>query len=366
MKRVILEGCNGAWAQERYLPFLIKEAARGDIELWVVDMGNNIKLGSLQKDWQVAQNKNRSYYLNKNKDIKIYSELSNVKYVFIAAPDQFHSKIARYWLDGLAPEGIIFIEKPLDASMGAALKLKEKIEEKGEEAVFAFDHYLARARPFLHDKDYYLKEIGGVEKIEFYILEPSKIPLEREKALDKGMIFDLFCHVLALVCTVVNQDLTCSATKLQAVKLGDVKAARYVGCPIKGETFAQINFVVNNDIQVVSAVGKCVGTSEDKFMRLSGPNGKIELDLRPKEGNKFSVFDSEGKQQKQGRLNEKHVESFLKGILQGKEHPLSVPGVLTFDIALEILKIMGEAKRQIGKIPDYTCQESISHILERF
>lgn len=248
--------------------------------------------------------------------------------------------------------------------MGSAIKLKKKIEGKrGKEAVFAFDHYLARVYPFLHDKDYYLKEIGGVEKIEFHILEPSEISLEREKALDKGMIFDLLCHVLALVCAVVNRDLTCLATKLRTVKLENVKAARYVGCPTSGETFAWIKFMVNSDIEVVSAVGKCVGTSDDKFMKLYGSNGAINLDFV---NDMFFVFNSQERQRKQGRLDSRHVESFLEEVLQGKEPPLSVPGVLSFDAALKILELLDEAKRQIDKMPEYRCNESISQILGRF
>ena len=366
MKKVILEGCNGEWAQKCYLPILIGEAAKGEIELWAVDIGNKIELNSpeIEKEWQVTQNKGKACYLNKSKDTQNYRELSNADFVFVVAPDQFHSKIATFWLDRLAPQGKVFIEKPLDASVGAARKLKVKIEETGEDTVFAFDHYLARAYPFLRHKDYYLKEIGGVEKIEFHILEASEIPPERVKALDKGMVFDLFGHVLALVCAVVNQNLTYSATKLRAVKLEKVKAARYVGSPIAEETLAQIKFIINNDIEVVSAVGKCVGTSEDKFMKLYGPNGRIELNFRPR-GSKFCVFDSQGRQVKEKELDSNPVESFLKEVLQGKKHPLSIPGILSFDAAFEILTILDEAKKQISKVPEYQCGNSIGKILER-
>lgn len=367
VKRVILEGCNGEWAQECYLPVLIRKAVGGKIELCAVDIEDKIELNNpeIERLWQVAQSNNRALYLNKSKDIQRYNELSGADYVFIVTPDRFHCEIARFWLDGLTAEGKILIEKPLDACAGSALRLKEKIEgKKGKEAIFAFDHYLASTHPFLQNKASYLTKIGKIQRIKFHILEPAKIPPKREKALDKGIIFDLFCHVLALTCAVINQNLTCSAAKLQTVKLEDVKAARYVGCPISGETFAWIKFIVNHDIKVVSVVGKGVGSSKDKFMRLWGPNGKIELDIRSK-GNKFFIFDSQGRQQKQGRLNSKHVESFLEGILQAKEYPLSIPGVLSFDTALRILEVLDEAKGQIDKMPEYRCNESISEISER-
>ena len=363
---VILEGCNGEWAQERYLPVLIRKAAGGEIELWAVDIEDSIKLGTseIEKDWQIARSKNRAYYLNKDKDTQNYRGLSNADYIFIVTPDQTHCQVAEFWLERLNLKGKLFIEKPLDAYIKAALRLKEKIEGKREkEAVFVFDHYLANTYPFLQNKASYLGEIGEIRKIEYNILEPFGIPQHRVKTLDKGMIFDLFCHVLALVCAVVKQNLTCSETKLRAVQLEDVKAAQYAGCPISGETFAWIKFRVNRDVEVVSAVGKCVGTCEDKFMRLYGSNGNIKLDFVKDE---FSVFDSQGSQRKQGRLNSKYVESFLEGVLLGKERPLLVPGILSFDAALEILTILDEAKQQIGKMPEYRCNESVSEILERF
>ena len=368
MKKVILEGGNGEWARKHYLPVLVRKAAEGGIELWVVDIEDSIKLSTseIEKDWQVAQSKNRARYLNKSKDMQNYRELSNTDYIFIVVPDQFHSEIAAFWLERLAPGGKVFIEKLLDTSVRAACGLKETIEGKGgKEAIFAFDHYLARAYPFLHDKDYYLmlKQIGGVKNIEFHILEDSRISPQREKTLDKGMIFDLFCHVLALVCAVVNQNLTCSATMLQTVRLEKVEAAQYVGSPISGETFARIKFIVNNDIEVDSAVGKCIGTSKDKFMELYGPNGSVKLDFVKDE---YSVIDSQGRQQKQGGLDSKHVETFLEGVLQGKQHSLLLPGVLSFDAALETLTILDEAKKQIDEIPEYQCHESVSDILERF
>ena len=363
VKKVILEGCNGEWAQKYYLPFLVEEAGKGAIELWAVDMESQIKLSdpSVTALWQVAQSKGKACYLDKTKNKESYETVSNVNYVFIVTPDQSHCQIAEFWLERLAPQGKIFIEKPLDASVGTALKLEENIEEKGEEAVFAFDHYLARAYPFLRHKDYYLKEIGGVKNIEFNILEPSRIPRKRANTLDKGMIFDLFCHVLALVCAVVSRDLSCSAGKLPAVKLKGVKAARYAGCPISGETFVWINFMVNRDIEVVSDVGYYVGNKQDKFMKLHGTKGRIEFDFVRDE---FAIFDARDKLLKKEKLLADHVGTYLEKLLPEKKQPLSLPGVLSFDAAFEILKILDKAKQQIGKMPVYQYNDSIDKILE--
>ena len=69
-KKIVLEGSNGDWAQERYLPALTQKVALGEIELWAVDVAEKIKLGSsqLEKDWLAAQNENQAHYLNKYKD----------------------------------------------------------------------------------------------------------------------------------------------------------------------------------------------------------------------------------------------------------------------------------------------------------
>lgn len=365
MKRIVLEGCNGDWSQKQYLPVLAKEAARGNIELWAVDIGDKIKLDSpqLEKDWQVAQRKNRAHYLNK--DTQAYKKLSNVDYVFIVAPDQFHSEITIFWLERLAPEGKIFIEKPLDASLTVAEMLKKHMEAKDvKESVFGFDHYLARAYLFLKDATSHLTKIGRVEKVEVHLLECPPISKQREKTLDKGMIFDLFCHGLTLVGAAVNQNSTCSSAKLQTIKLEKVKAAQYAGCLISGETFALIKFMVNNDIEVVSAIGKCVGVSDDKFMKIYGSEGQMEIDFSTKEDS-FSIIDSHGERKESWRHKPIHVENFLEELLSGTKHPLSLPGVLSFDAALEILSILDRAKRRIGnKMPEYQCNDSIDKILE--
>jgi len=62
LRKIILEGCNGVWAQERYLPFLVEKAVKGEIELWAVDIEDSIKLGTseVKKDWQVARSKNKT------------------------------------------------------------------------------------------------------------------------------------------------------------------------------------------------------------------------------------------------------------------------------------------------------------------
>lgn len=361
--RVILEGCNGDWAQKHYLPPLVEKAAQGAIALWAVDMGDNLKLGALQKDWQAARSEKRAHYLNKEKDRQRYNELSGADYVFIVVPDRLHSKITLHWLERLSPQGKIFIEKPLEASVKTALKLIGEIEARGKrDAVFAFDHYLARAYPILEENASYLEKIGEVSRIEFRLLEASPISPQRIATLDKGMVFDLFCHGLALVGAVLDRTTTCSAATLQAINIKKVTAAQYADSPISSETFAWIMSQAPDDTEIVAALGKCVGKSDDKSLVLEGANGKAKLDF---DRDTFTIFNSQGRQIKNGELFSRHVESFLDDILSGKKHPLSAPGVLGVDAALEILNILDEAKKRITKTPEYQCSESTDEILER-
>jgi predicted dehydrogenase len=291
LKKVILEGCNGDWAhQKRYLPILLGKATQGDIELLAIDIESDIKLSDpmTEKNWEAAGGQ-KARYIRKVDNTLVSNKLPKADYVFIVTPDNVHCEIASFWLERLTPEGKIFIEKPLDASLVSASELKKKITKK--ETVFAFDHYRARSYPFLKNKDKYLKMIGKVNQIKFHILEDEMVPAARAKALDKGMIFDLFCHGLAVLFALKEP------TK---VELKEVKAARYAGSPISGDTFAWIRFVMNNKIQVDSAIGKCVGTSKDKFMSIVGSSGEIFLDFQ---NDKFIVKDLKSKVIEHGDLN---------------------------------------------------------------
>lgn len=357
--KVILEGCNGDWAQKRYLPALVERAAKGDIELLAVDIVPHIQLmdRKVAVSWQTAQEWGKAHYLSKLdvKDKVDYAGVRNVDYVFIVAPDHYHCEIAEFWLERLTAEGRIFIEKPLDASLRSALKLKSKVGKR--DAICAFDHYLARASPFLEKRAEYLRRIGKIARIEFHILEPFGIPANRVKALDKGMIFDLFCHCLALVSAVFDSTSALSNTILQTGKIEGVKAGQYTKCPISGESFAWIKFLIN-EVEVESVVGKCVGTREDKCMMISGLKEQIKLDLLE---DKLYTFDSQKIQQTE--LESKHVESFLDSVLSQETQPFLAPGVINFDTALEILRILDEAKMRIENIPRYRAGQSISSIL---
>jgi len=292
-----------------------------------------------------------AHYLNKVENPSVYYELSEANCVFVVTPDYVHSEVASFWLDRLAPEGKIFIEKPLDASLASAQELKKKITKK--ETVFAFDHYRARSYPFLKHKDDHLKIIGGMDRIKFHILEDSGIPLARAKALDKGMIFDLFCHCLAVLFAFEEP---------QNIKLNEVKAARYIDSPITGDTFAYISFFMNNKIQVDSSVGKFVGTSQEKFMKIIGASGEIYLDFL---NDTFYIIDLQGHQIEKGDLNSNHVESFIDKVLSSNCRPCDVPGIFSFNIAYEILTVLHESIERISWLPSYEHNSTLDQVLKK-
>ena len=363
-KTVILEGCNGEWAQERYLPLLVDRAANGGCELWAIDLDDGILLTNdkIQESWTIAQARGQAHYLSKLKDKQSYNKLLDATHVFIVTPDQYHCQIAEFWLERLAPNGKIFIEKPLDASMRSADELRKDIKrKKQEDTIFMFDHYLARARPLMEDWPRYLKLIGGIEKIDASILESSTIKPNRVKTLEKGIIFDLFGHILALSGALIEQNLTPSPHILQKVEIKGVKAAQYLNSPISGETFSEIRFNINN-VAVTGSMGQGVGREDNKEMTVYGSKGIINLDFQ----NDTFACNPEGQPKSRGKLEARHVETFLEELIGRNKQSISIPGVLDFDAAFEILSILNKAKAQMGKMADYQAGETTDNILKKF
>ncbi|MFO8101530.1 MAG: hypothetical protein R6U37_05100 [Dehalococcoidia bacterium] len=348
MKKIILEGCNTEWAQLHYLPTLLESVQEGKTELLAIGIEPEIRLGDpyIKKLWHVLAHSRSVRYINKND--RQHSDTSDITHVFVVTPDRYHSSVASYWLDHIDPRGNIFVEKPLDVSVLSALALKEKIErEQKRNTVFAFDHYLARAWPFLRLKRECLREIGELKSIDFSILESSSIPPHREQSLDKGIIFDLFCHILAIVGVLVEGDSTVPKLSFQRIKLDKVKVAQYVGCPICGETFALLDFTIG-DLPVRAIMGKYVA-SDTKAMNICGSRGRIQLDFLKDE---FEIFDSQDNRKEYGHLNPQHVEIFIKKAIKEIDVTLS-DGILSFEAAFEILMILNQVKAQIQEMPLY-------------
>lgn len=362
-KVIVLEGCNGDWAQKQYLLPLLKfnneGADKPESDLFAADISKEIRFSStsIAANWHKVLADGKAGYINKNVDKSEYETMATADLIFIVTPPECHIKIAELWLPKLGKAGKIFIEKPIDVSLKEAENFKKFIlQENKKDTVFGFDHYLARTYPFLKNKKHYLNKINKIVRIEFKILENSPIPAERLQTLDSGIIFDLFCHVLSVVITTVSNKQTCSPEQLNDIVIENVVTANCLGSRTKGETFARINFSIKG-IKVDVTLGKCVGNSEEKVMVITGKNGDIKLDFLKDE----FFIDSE----KMGNLNNRHVGTFIKKVLElnEKKSPASIPGVLSFDTALEILRTVTETKNKLHELPNYSCGTSVEEIL---
>lgn len=353
---VVLEGRNSMWSNSKYFPLLNTKTEEGNVELWSVDIKDSTE--------PLVDN---AHYINKYTQINRYFALSNINLVFVVTPPMFHIELAKFWLPKLAKDGKIFIEKPLDDSINKAEDFRNVITKKERQnMIYGFDHYLARAYPFLKDKARYINGIGGIEKIEFRILENSPILLERMQTLNSGIILDLFSHVLSVVSATLSQKPLCTAEFINNVSIDDIFKAKYHDSPISNETFAQIGFTVNG-IKIDASLGKCVGSSEEKSMILNGERGQIILDF----SNDLFYKDTISNESCLGTLNPNHVETYLEKVLEldKKGTPLLIPGVFSFDTALKILEKSEEAKNKIdntitNKMPEYQCGASLEGILK--
>ncbi len=343
-KKVVLEGCNGEWAQKHYLPFLIEKAMIRDITLWAVDIQPDIKPSSTDSHslWRIAEGKGRAHYLNADKGRESLGVPRNVDYVFIVTPDRCHCEVAEFWLSRLGIEGKIFIEKPLDASIQAAEQLKANIPNNN--AVYGFDHYLVSFYPFLRRVRQYLAKIGDIKSLEINILENDAIPPHQVQTLKEGVIFDLFPHVLAVSVTVIEEKLAPTEDILQKAKFVDGARAKYNGWPFSSETYARIKLTVS-DKELTSMVGKGIGETPDKQMIIHGTHrGKIEIDFQD------DSFSMNGEPKR--NLESKPVEFFLEAVLAGSSID-SVPGVLSFGAAFAILERLSDIRGNINMGPDY-------------
>ncbi len=256
---ILVEGA-GHVVQHNYGPALFNEKKLyGDnLQIVFTDYHEKVKKEHAATNLEIflAELDGWAAYINKGtpEGQKAYESL-DPDVVFVATPDVTHVQTAFNWLTECDKPRHIFIEKPIDSSLSRSRVLQyyfenQKAGEKGLE-VFAIDHYLARFLPF-HFKsvqnDLQNKLGGSIESLKFYLLEdrsgPYIGPIEkdnRSSSLQKGLILDLFPHVLAILTYFGS---------IQSVKIRGLKVARYqyqtkdevVPASIPKETFAHICF----------------------------------------------------------------------------------------------------------------------------
>jgi predicted dehydrogenase len=353
-----------------YLPTLLEVAKNGHIDLWAIDQQSREDLFKENTDklpqdlWEKAEHRGTLHYLQKVEgEIGLDEVPPDINYVFIVTHDKSHCDEAEKWLKHLNEGVTIFIEKPLDASLCKAKKLKRKIGKK--EIIYCFDHYLAKIHTFLQSQKEFPEDIGRIKRIDFTLIDdPDGIPRDRVRALNEGMIYDLFCHILAVSIGILDPTSIFSGIVLKTVKLEDAVKVYDDKCPIDGEFFAQVKFSINKSIKVTAIMGKG-DSSVQKCMTIEGSEGVVSFDFRDDEHHspQYCSEYSDGSSVRD-KLESKPVEYFLGEILKGAK-PHSIIGVLSVDSAFTILRLLHKARKQARKIQGkYNIGASVEEILD--
>jgi len=365
IEKIVLLGFKGDCCGRNYNRILIELALKRKIELICVDYGkpkNILGSPSLREMERLIKEKKVQYLdLGNPNDVKKYDNLSNIDVVFVVTYDINHCKCAR---DFLGKARRIFIEKPLDATL-RNVRLIENFP-RVEKIIFGYDHYLSKFYPFQIQINKWSDQgiVGKVQEIEFRLLESSIVPPYRIKSLDRGMIYDLFSHGVA-VATTPSRWVYPDPKILKNLRILKVEAAQYAECEIKGCTFAKIDFEIPIGEKYVlcrAKVGKGIGKKPEKTLRITGSKGKILVDI---EKYNFTILNLKGKIIKRGNLDLNYAEAFLSAATDfGK--PLSqIPGAMTLEVAKEMIFILDDAewrKEPKGKFPRYAVGSNVSEI----
>jgi len=356
MKKVVLLGFKGDCCGRHYNKTLIEMVLREEIELICVDYGEpeNVRgVPSLKEMISLINQKKAEYLdLQRSEDKKKYQELKDIDFVFVVTWDKTHCQIAQ---DFLGRTKAILIDKPLDAFLR---NVDRFLGDVPQNVVFGFDHYLAKFYPFLTKINEHIERIGAPEAIEFRLLEPIAIPTHRIVALDRGMIYDLFSHGLAVIGGVMSRQTNPDPNLLRKFEIEKVRAAKYLGVPIRGDTYAYVK--IKQPFEIQARVGKAVGWEPDKILKVQCSKGEVFADIQ---NFKFSIFDLAGNKVEEGNLFPDYAEKFLKTLID-KGVSLQTPGVMSFEAAKEILFILDETEHRVppGELPGYPPGSTIEEI----
>ena len=347
--KVVLEGCLGDWSKKSYVKNLAEKAGTGKIELYAVDTRD------------VEDEDGRLYvtpvkFVNKKRDWNTYDSIDHVDYVFIAAPHEFHCKIATHWLKNgkLNRNGKIFIEKPLDSSVE---NIKELEKCEAEKKIIAIDHYIPKIVPLQKELEKRRGKYGKIEKVKFNILESDPILESRKKTLDEGLILDIFPHILA-VFTKVMKAYNTFELDADTVDILEVETGRYEDAPIRGETFAEI-IIRADSISLESYLGKAVDTHDSKVMEITFERGLLTADFV--QGKFFITTENDSVD---GNLQKSHISMLLDCIIdEGFDEDDISKLFLSFKEGFEIVKIVSKIRLKAGESTEYVRNSSLNNIL---
>lgn len=292
-KSIVICGA-GDWVSRQYAPALEPYQRAGDYEIWITfdsTYANRCtRLSDEQRaDYNRAIERNVStFHAWGAKCLDVSNEChaerlgSMTPHVaFIVTPPETHCAEAERWLQRAAA---VVVEKPLDVDLAPILHLSaEATRLHADRKVFAFDHYLVRADPFIVMwQDCWLAQFleEQIHTWRFDMLETCSDDEIRRRvpSLQAGMVMDLCSHGVILLPPVGDP---------ATIQLESVKAATYapnacLGVTTSGrevlvsgmETFAEIAFTFTSLFESRASglirVGKFAGLRDEKCLEIVG------------------------------------------------------------------------------------------------
>jgi predicted dehydrogenase len=328
-----------------------------------IDAGRESAAKQLERNYaQLSQMVGRSdkfvTYLNlaDPKDRAQYYFLVRVSVVFILVPDDIHVRMAQEWL-GRAD--LVLIEKPYDRDFPEAQRFEADLKDLARAhqnhphtVVICIDHYLAKIFAYIMNRqaEVFNRRVGRIHTVEFRLCEASPVEPWRAISLEAGMVYDLFCHVLAMVSPFV--DLT--TFRVRTGPKTQILVAQHVACPIPAETFAWIRTTEILDfghgpVALEGALGKGIWSSggdavvakDEKYIKFVGEDGTIYANLDPSSPGMVSLMADEALEPL-FEVGKGHKE-MLDAIFSGRflDEPV---GGLKGDTAAEILRILNSIR----------------------
>ncbi len=360
----------------RYWPILRRYVALGHLKLLVADekpliqvSQESVEKATISGETEAAESLRRQYeelgdWTTANGDV-LFIDVTNkddrkwyrhvrADMVFVLVPDEVHIRVAKDWLKRAT---LILIEKPYNRDLQEAVEfendLRFMMNHIGGDVpatwVCPFDHYLAKIHRYVFQSERHqlLDRIGGLTEIEFAILEAGPVELWRAESLRAGMIYDLFSHVLAIL----SVQLDLSTFRYDRVK--SIRVARHKSCPpgFSSDTFTELDLSMEDyqrrRVQVRGAVGKGVGSKDEKFVTLLGSTGLIKCDLDPKGSSQIVMTENRGSGRERPiyEVGKGHPE-FLEALMHGRwvDEPI---GGLNGETAIQTLRIMNSIREKI-------------------
>lgn len=297
-------------------------------------------------------------YLNlcDRNDLEWYQRIS-ADIVFVLVPDDIHVQCAEGWIRRAT---MVIVEKPYDRDVISTMDLEDQLRKITRSTgdypttrVVCIDHYLAKiAEWVLHrDSNNALdRQVGTIKRIEFSLCEAGEVESWRKDALQAGMVYDLFCHILAQVSHSI--DLTSFLKRIREPG-SSILVSRHEGCPIDTESYAFFNLPhlydhQQREVGLRGCIGKGVGSQDTKFLRIVGERGELFANFSPGASKNLTLKTSQGTEARLFAIGQGHPE-MLDAIFKG--HFMEEPvGGLDGSTAVNILKILASLRSKIWRV----------------